>query len=101
MGEITGITRHLPTEEMYEIETHGGRKVCVTDSHSLLIWNDEKQKLERLSPSVVKEGDKVPATGYLEDFSTHKQNIGDFVFTKENAQMLAEAIEIEYKLKNV
>ena len=61
-GEITGITRHLPTEEMYEIETHGGRKVCVTDSHSLLIWNDEKQKLERLSPSVVKEGSFVPVT---------------------------------------
>ena len=98
-GEITAITRHLPTEEMYEIITESGRKVCVTDSHSLLIWNDEKQKLERLSPSVVKEGDKVPITGYLEDFSTHKQNIGDFVFTKENAKMLAEAIEIEYKLK--
>lgn len=100
-GEITGITRHLPTEEMYEIETHGGRKVCVTDSHSLLIWNDEKQKLERLSPSVVKEGDKVPITGYLEDFSTHKQNIGDFVFTKQNAINLAHAIKTEYDLLKI
>lgn len=98
-GEITAITRHLPTEEMYEIETESGRNVCVTDSHSLLIWNDKKEKLERLSPCNVKEGDKVPITGYLEDFSTQNQNIEDFVFTKENAVMLAEAIEIEYKLK--
>ena len=38
-GSITAITRHDPGKELYRIKTIGGRKVTVTESHSILIWN--------------------------------------------------------------
>jgi DNA-directed RNA polymerase beta' subunit len=64
-GQITGITRHLPSKDMYEIITHGGRKVTVTDSHSLLIWNENKSQFERISPKEINIGSYVPVTSKL------------------------------------
>ena len=64
-GQITGITRHLPSQYMYEIETHGGRKVTVTDSHSLLVWNKNTKQLERLKPELIEIGSFVPVTAKL------------------------------------
>jgi DNA-directed RNA polymerase beta' subunit len=61
-GEVTGITRHNPSETMYEIITHGGRRVTVTDSHSLLVWNKTNMSFERIEPSKVNFGDFVPVT---------------------------------------
>lgn len=47
-GEITAITRHDPGEHLYEITTQGGRTVTVTESKSLIVWNEEsKQFLEK------------------------------------------------------
>jgi DNA-directed RNA polymerase beta' subunit len=64
-GEVTAITRHDPGEVLYEIKTSGGRKVIVTESKSLLIWNAETKKLvETLTPEIV-IGDCVPVTGEL------------------------------------
>lgn len=64
-GEVTAITRHDPGEVLYEIKTSGGRKVIVTESKSLLIWNAETKKLvETLTPEIV-VGDCVPVTGEL------------------------------------
>ncbi len=61
-GAVTAITRHLPGKELYEIKTLGGRQVIVTESKSLLIWNEElKQFHEKLTPDV-KLGDFVPVT---------------------------------------
>lgn len=64
-GEVTAITRHDPGTELYEIKTHGGRSVIVTESKSLLIWDKETQKLkEMLTPDIV-VGDCVPVTESL------------------------------------
>ena len=61
-GEVTAITRHDPGLQLFEIVTKSGRKVIVPESKSLLIWNEENQKIEqRLTPEVVL-GDKVPIT---------------------------------------
>ena len=64
-GQITHITRHNPSAIMYEIKTTGGRHVTVTDSHSLLIWNEETEQLERKSASNVFIGVCVPVTRRL------------------------------------
>ena len=61
-GEITAITKHNPSEQLYEIKTHGGRKVIVTESKSLLIWNKQNKKYEQKSTPEVKLGDYMPVT---------------------------------------
>ena len=64
-GAVTAITRHDPGTELYEIKTCGGRSVIVTESKSLLIWNNETKKLvETLTPEI-KIGDCVPVTEKL------------------------------------
>ena len=61
-GEVTAITRHDPGTELYEIKTSGGRSVIVTESKSLLIWDEQKsQFLEKPTPEIV-IGDCVPVT---------------------------------------
>ena len=62
-GIIKNITRHDPGKELYEIKTSGGRKVIVTESHSLLIWNGKQ--FDRKSTPEVKIGDYVPVTAQL------------------------------------
>lgn len=61
-GKITAITRHDPGKELYKVKTLGGRKVIVTESHSLLIWDHEEKKFQRKSTPEVKVGDFVPTT---------------------------------------
>ena len=64
-GEITAVTRHDPGTALYEIKTHGGRSVIVTESKSLLIWNPETKTLDETSTPDIKIGDCVPVTGNL------------------------------------
>ena len=64
-GEVTAITRHDPGTELYEIKTSGGRSVIVTESKSLLIWNEESQKLKEMPTPEIKVGDCVPVTESL------------------------------------
>lgn len=59
---IKAITRHDPGKELYEIKTLGGRKVIVTESKSLLIWNKDKQIFEKKDTPNVLIGDFVPTT---------------------------------------
>ena len=61
-GQITGITRHNPSEILYEIKTSSGRSVTVTDSHSLLVWNDSIKQFERIHPNKNLIGSFVPVT---------------------------------------
>jgi hypothetical protein len=64
-GEITMITRHDPGDQLYEIITQSGRSVIVTESKSLLIWEEESQEFrEKLTPEVI-IGDFVPCTETL------------------------------------
>jgi DNA-directed RNA polymerase beta' subunit len=60
--QVTAITRHDPGVELYEIKTEGGRRVIVTESKSLLIWNEETKKLVETSTPDIKVGDFVPTT---------------------------------------
>jgi intein/homing endonuclease len=71
-GKVTAVTRHNPSEQLYEIKTHGGRKVIVTDSHSLLIWNDEINKFERIEPTKINVGAYVPVTSKLSRTTNNK-----------------------------
>jgi len=64
-GEITAVTRHDPGDALYEIKTHGGRSVIVTESKSLLIWNPKTKTLDETSTPDIKIGDSVPVTGEL------------------------------------
>ena len=61
-GAVTAITRHDPGNELYEIKTFGGRSVIVTESKSLLIWNDKTKQFAHTSTPEVKVGDCVPVT---------------------------------------
>lgn len=65
-GNIKAITRHNPGKALYEVKTSGGRKVIVTESHSLLIWNELTQEFERRNSDTVKVGDYMPVTHNLE-----------------------------------
>jgi intein/homing endonuclease len=61
-GLITAITRHDPGDQLYEIKTDGGKRVIVTESKSLLIWNEVNEEFERMSTPDVKPGHFVPVT---------------------------------------
>jgi DNA-directed RNA polymerase beta' subunit len=61
-GEIKAITRHDPGKELYKIETHGGRDVIVTESKSLIVWDDMSKKfVMKHTPDITTE-DFVPVT---------------------------------------
>jgi DNA-directed RNA polymerase beta' subunit len=64
-GNITAVTRHDPGEQLYEIITKSGRKVTVTESKSLLIWNNNINEFREMLTPEIKEGDCVPVTETL------------------------------------
>ncbi len=64
-GEVSAITRHDPGVQLYEIKTTGGRNVTVTESKSLLIWNNERQEFKEVLTPEIKVGDYVPVTAEL------------------------------------
>jgi DNA-directed RNA polymerase beta' subunit len=74
-GEITAITRHDPGKELYEIKTLSGKKVIVTESKSLLIYNNTSKQFERMSTPDVKPGHFVPVTMNLPAPSSKLQSI--------------------------
>jgi hypothetical protein len=67
-GHITAVTRPDPGAELFEIKTKSGRSVIVTESKSLIIWNEEKQIWEEIPTSEVVIGDKLPVTLSLPDY---------------------------------
>ena len=91
-GQITAITRHNPGQQLYEIKTHGGRKVTVTDSHSLLIWNGTR--FDRVKPEDVQIGNYVPVTAELVkpnyDSDCIKEKEINFKFNSENGLLLGK-----------
>lgn len=64
-GELTAVTRHDPGTELYRIATAGGRHVIVTESKSLLVWQEELQEFREIPTPDIKVGDSVPATAML------------------------------------
>jgi DNA-directed RNA polymerase beta' subunit/intein/homing endonuclease len=64
-GEVTAMTRHDPGNQLYEIVTSGGRKVIVTESKSLLIWDSKTSTLKETSTPDITVGNFVPVNGEL------------------------------------
>jgi DNA-directed RNA polymerase beta' subunit len=84
-GEITAITRHDPGDTLYEIITMSGRKVIVTESKSLLVWNKDIRKFVHMDTPNVKIGDYVPVTQKLENINDMWYGeFHDLTFTDEN-----------------
>ena len=67
-GEISAITRHDPGKQLYEIKTNGGRNVIVTESKSLLIWNNQTNQFKEVLTPGIKVGDYVPVTAELPEY---------------------------------
>lgn len=65
--EVTAITRHDPGDVLYEIKSLGGRSVIVTESKSLLIWDDAKNGFFEKSTPDIKVGDCLPVTSSLRE----------------------------------
>jgi DNA-directed RNA polymerase beta' subunit len=59
-GKMTAVTRHDPGDILYKIVTQSGRNVIVTAGKSLLIWNEETNKLEQRYTTSVNEGNHMP-----------------------------------------
>jgi DNA-directed RNA polymerase beta' subunit len=66
-GPVTAITRHDPGTRLYEIKTLGGREVTVTESKSLLVWNNITKKFKEILTPEIKVGDALPVTETLCD----------------------------------
>ena len=81
-GEVTAVTRHDPTEKLYEIKTLGGRSVTVTDSKSLLVFNNETNEFKEMLTPEIKVGDFVPVTNKLTEppviINEYNNNILDY-----------------------
>lgn len=61
-GKLSAVTRHDPGKQLYEIKTDSGRSVIVTESKSLLVWNNNNRQFkEKLTPEI-KVGDYLPVT---------------------------------------
>lgn len=65
-GEMSAITRHDPSSEIYEVKTLSGRSVKVVDSKSLLIWDKKQKQFVERNTSEVKVGDCLPTMTTLE-----------------------------------
>lgn len=61
-GHVSAVTRHDPGNQLYKVETLGGRSVIVTASKSLLIWNPETALFEHRNTPDVRPGDAMPVT---------------------------------------
>lgn len=80
-GEVSAVTRHDPTERLYEIKTSGGRSVTVTDSKSLLVYNNETNEFKEMLTPDIKIGDYVPVTAELSKPNIIKEfiNLSDYL----------------------
>jgi DNA-directed RNA polymerase beta' subunit/intein/homing endonuclease len=64
-GQVTAMTRHDPGVRLYEIKTLAGKKVIVTESKSLLTWQEDTQEFKEVLTPSIKVGDYVPVTANL------------------------------------
>jgi DNA-directed RNA polymerase beta' subunit len=92
--QITNVTRHDPSEIIYNIKTNGGRNVKVVASKSLLIWNEEANEFVPTDTTQVKIGDFVPVSFNLQNNLKTIQNIkienenDRFEFNQVNGSMI-------------
>lgn len=74
-GEVTAVTRHDPGKVLYQIRTLGGREVIVTESQSLIVWDESvKQFIPKITPEVTTD-DHVPVCAILPEPPTINTHI--------------------------
>lgn len=61
-GKMTNVSRHDPGEKLYKVTTLGGRKIIVTASKSLIVWNEKKQEFIKTKTEDIKINDILPTT---------------------------------------
>ena len=61
-GAVTAITRHNPGLQLFAVKTASGRSVVVTESKSLLIYDEATHTFERMASAEVRPGHQVPVT---------------------------------------
>jgi DNA-directed RNA polymerase beta' subunit len=93
-SEVTAITRHDPGEFLYKIETKSGRKVIVTESKSLLIWDEDQASFVQTNGDKAKIGDYVPVTYKLPN-NTKVLVCGLNGYRKHNDVILDPIVSIE------
>ena len=73
--KVSAVTRHDPGPELFEVKTHSGRSVIVTESKSLLIWNHKKDHFEETLTPNIRIGDFVPVTAFLRNLDAPINNL--------------------------
>jgi DNA-directed RNA polymerase beta' subunit/intein/homing endonuclease len=81
-GHITNITRHDPSEYIYDVRTQYGRSVKVVNSKTLLIWNEEELEFEEVNTEDVSVGDSVPIMMNLSNDDISENRITHIDMTK-------------------
>lgn len=61
--EVDYVMKHENVKEIYEIETSAGKKIKVTEDHSLIVERD-KTGILKIKPSEIKPGDKFITVEY-------------------------------------
>jgi intein/homing endonuclease len=83
-GNVSAITRHDPSIQLYEIKTESGRSVTVTESKSLLVWNEDEKMFQDLPTPDVKVGNFVPVNMFLSHPPIVKKSIDMYQLNEEN-----------------
>ena len=64
-GQVTNVSRHDPGKNLFEVKTESGRKITVTASKSLVVWNGKKF-IPKATP-LVNIGDCLPLINKLSE----------------------------------
>jgi len=72
LKSVTHVCRHDPGDVLYEIATASGRKVIVTASKSLLVWNRQLATFEERFTTDIHVGDLLPVHHKCLDFGNFK-----------------------------
>jgi hypothetical protein len=97
-GEVTKITRHDPTPDVYEIKTESGRNIVVADSESLLIWNNIEQKFLKKITRDIQLGEEVPVNYKLNDFYITKNYVDMTKYLPKEKYLYGTEFHNAYKL---
>jgi DNA-directed RNA polymerase beta' subunit len=76
-GRITNVSRHDPGEILYIVETRSGRKITVTKSKSLMIWDNNNKTFIKRNTSDIIIGDKLPVTLNLPEIKLNNENLSN------------------------
>jgi DNA-directed RNA polymerase beta' subunit/intein/homing endonuclease len=99
-SEIVAVTRHDPGKYLYKITTQSKRSVIVTESKSLLVWNNEEQIFVTTHGDQAKPGDLVPVTLNLSGKEKTYIDMGRF-FSKSQHIFGSEIIKCKREMDKV